>query len=1340
MTRARRGSVRALTLTTLALLAIFSIQLASGDTRDDLPPASPTTPTDPASPSASAGATTQSATSTPTTGSLATDKAALKALYDATDGDNWTNNTGWDFTTDPDNSWFGVTVENGRVVGLRVGLWFLDYSLGFYEGGNLHGSLPSALGNLTQLRSLEIAGGPGLSGDIPPELGSLTNLEFLLLAGSNLTGTIPVELGNLSNLRWLVLQGNRLSGLIPRELASLTNLEELNLYNNALSGEVPSELAALSNLKTLYLHSNSLSGPIPTWLGTFKDLEFLHLGSNGLSGSIPTELSNLTNLELLYLSNNNLSGAVPASFAQLTMLRSIRVESTQICMPAGDVALSEWYYSLDFYNTDYNYIARPQIRTCIIPAAPTGLGASPLDAGGAVALSWSDPGDATITSWQTRYKSDGDFSAWSDVPNSTALTTSRTIDNLASWIEHTIELRAVNSDGPGPAASVTATPLGTQDYDTDDDGLIELSTLEHLDAIRLDLNGDGAADADNDITAYRLAFANGIVGMGCNDDELDETDQVCIGYELTALLDFDTNGDGVVDSGDDYWNGGAGWAPIGPYSGQLVGNGHAISNLFINRPTEADVGLFSELSGDVSGLGLANVNVTGGAATGGLAGSSENNTVQQVFISGTVSGTDDVGGLVGTTSGSALSESYATAAVTASGDRAGGLIATQTGGSTLNSYAAGAVSATDIAAGLVGSIDAGAIEDSYAVGLVTTDGVSGGLVAQAGATVTVSDSYWDSDTSGQLGSAAGTAQSTVSLQTPTSATGIFAAWDSSIWHFGGDDQHLVLQIDFNGDGVASWDEFGDQPTNRRPAVANAIADQTVPPTSTIQLHLTDELAPVFDDPDDDTLVLTATSSDPTVATVSLAAGVLSITGEEYGTVTITIVAKDSGRLSAVDTLTVRVWANRAPTMLNSLPNVNLAANASLAISLDSVGHMVFSDPDGDELALAATTTNASVATAFAADSSLYVFAEAKGSATVTVQATDPAGLSASVSFTVEVVDYDSDGDNLIEVTNWDQLNAIRYDLNGDGQVDNASDLASYRQAFPLASAATSCAGSCIGYELTNSLDFDTNGDDVVDSSDELWNSGAGWDPIGIDSGASNSAAYRGVFEGNDYVIKNLMVSRASRNEVGLFGALAGTLRNLTLEQVDIDGGVHGTGAAVGVLMANATVSGVHVSGEVEGSEAVGGLVGKAQEDGEISESSSTANVTGTRGVGGLVGNLIRESVVENSYVGLATVTGQQEVGGLIGLLWESSVLRYSYSAASVSGTLEVGGLIGDSDAALLVVDSYWDTDTSGQTTSAGGVGMPTSQLQAPTSATGMYADWDASIWDFGTASDYPELK
>ena len=179
------------------------------------------------------------------------DRAALAALFEATDGPNWTNNENW-LTDAPLAEWHGVSVwDDGRVSSL------------YLDGNALSGSIPPEIGNLASLVSLAFTENRGLTGPIPPEIGNLASLEALLLDENVLTGPIPPELGNLASLETLWLQDNDLSGPIPPELGGLPSLEALLLNDNNLSGPIPPELGGLPSLKDLWLHNNDLSGPIP---------------------------------------------------------------------------------------------------------------------------------------------------------------------------------------------------------------------------------------------------------------------------------------------------------------------------------------------------------------------------------------------------------------------------------------------------------------------------------------------------------------------------------------------------------------------------------------------------------------------------------------------------------------------------------------------------------------------------------------------------------------------------------------------------------------------------------------------------------------------------------------------------------------------------------------------------------------------------------------------------------------------------------------------------------------------------------------------------------------------
>ena len=280
---------------------------------------------------------------------VASDRAALVALYNATEGGSWTTRTNW-LSGRPLDEWHGVTTDSGgRVTALNLVsnrlVGALPAALGdltnlrtliLWTNDELTGPIPAWLGDLTNLRWL-ILGGNGLTGEIPPELAGLSNLTSLDLRGNGLTGEIPPELAGLSNLQRLYLNHNGLTGEIPPELASLSNLTELYLNNNRLTGEIPPELGRLSNLMELGLYANQLTGEIPPELGGLSNLTELSLRSNGLTGEIPPELGGLSNLTSLILNHNRLTGGIPPELGGLSNLDFLWLRGNQLtgCIPEG---------------------------------------------------------------------------------------------------------------------------------------------------------------------------------------------------------------------------------------------------------------------------------------------------------------------------------------------------------------------------------------------------------------------------------------------------------------------------------------------------------------------------------------------------------------------------------------------------------------------------------------------------------------------------------------------------------------------------------------------------------------------------------------------------------------------------------------------------------------------------------------------------------------------------------------------------------------------------------------------------------------------------------------------
>ena len=654
-----------------------------------------------------------------------------------------------------------------------------------------------------------------------------------------------------------------------------------------------------------------------------------------------------------------------------------------------------------------------------------------------------------------------------------------------------------------PAGDVWAQDTRTA-LDADGDKLIEVENLEQLNAIRWDLNGDGDPDDDSNNGSYNTAFFTNAAGSTCSG---------CTGYELTADLDFDTGTAG--DRTDDtYWNGGAGWTPIGffsnppgtnhPYTATFDGKGHTISNLFIDQDTSTGAddpdnrgfGLFATTANgsEIRGVGLLDVSVTGRANTGSLIGRAEGD-VYATYATGSVTGAGTVGGLIAHTRSTAIvAGSWADVDVTAESNM-GGLVGLHVGGDIIASYATGAVhcdsDCTGPRGGLVGShreAPAGVVA-SYSTGTVTptAGGDVGGLIGNirnGGTAGSVTNSYWDNQTSGLTASAAGTGQTTSVLQSPLQTdgyTGIYANWNVDLdgdstnddpWHFGTDSQYPALKVDFNGDGVASGAlELGPQ----RPPVAVVITARLLGDILAIRWEIGE--------------------------------GNSAPTGYQY-------------RYNTDGTTWNPDWTYTTDVSIQSFTISNPPSDATYNIEVRAVNDHADSPGTVD-----------------------------------TYQAV--------VAILQGTTDYDTDDDGLIEITNLEQLNAIRYDPDGNGTPASGSET-EYAVAFSDHVTGMGCPGVCEGYELFDNhssqtdsdvysagdLDFDDTGSYASGDVNTAWTGGSGWEPIGD---AANPFTAR--FYGNGYGIRNLFINRPTTDNVGLFGSIGagGSVAQFALKEVNVTG-------------------------------------------------------------------------------------------------------------------------------------------------------------------------------------------
>ena len=276
--------------------------------------------------------------------------AALHALYNATDGANWTNSGNW-LSDAPLSDWHGIkTDDDGRVTEI------------YLIGNNLSGQIPAALGKLNHLEGLYLARND-LSGSIPTELGDLSSLRTLMLFDNELTGTIPHQLGNLGYLEEIHLGRNQLSGRIPTQLGNLENLRRLHLTVNELSGSIPASLGNLTNLRQLSIAANDLTGSIPAEIADLTELTHIYLWGNDLfASSFISNLDNLTNLQWLDIGGNQLDGAdVLPKISSLTKLTGLGLHDSDLTDDdlqdyMGDLEALD----LEFLNISGNNLSDPQ--------------------------------------------------------------------------------------------------------------------------------------------------------------------------------------------------------------------------------------------------------------------------------------------------------------------------------------------------------------------------------------------------------------------------------------------------------------------------------------------------------------------------------------------------------------------------------------------------------------------------------------------------------------------------------------------------------------------------------------------------------------------------------------------------------------------------------------------------------------------------------------------------------------------------------------------------------------------------------------------------------------------
>ncbi|MDZ4121470.1 MAG: leucine-rich repeat domain-containing protein, partial [Candidatus Cloacimonadaceae bacterium] len=601
----------------------------------------------------------------------------------------------------------------------------LNEMYGYLDAGWRNISSIEGAHHLTNLQELYLSGNQ--ISDLSP-LSSLTNLQELYLSYNQISDLSP--LSALTILQVLDLWNNQISDLSP--LSALINLYWLNLSYNQISDLSP--LNALTNLQVLSLWDNQISDLSP--LSSLTNLQELYLGYNQISDLNP--LSALTNLQELNLSYNRISDLSP--LANLSNLNSLLLHNNPLSYES--ILLSQ-SWSLPWSTSSYH-----PLSPCY-PYPPR----NDMDVDPASGLSWQANYDYAIADYQV-------FLGF-DSQNLSYIGDGYQVDGtqyaFAAFLEPLTEyywrIKAVSG----------STEIWS--------GLWSFTTGEEFSGFA----GGSGTEAD----PYQIATAEHLNNV-----------RNYLNAHFLQIAD--------IDLGVSPWNDGEGWSPLGYYfgtyfSGTYDGNGHTVMNLYINRPDSQYIGLFGSVGSpwspdeaiiEIRNLKLSNVNVIGYANVGGLIGNLDKKSIlTNCSVTGNVSGAYwRIGGLVGMLNNLARMQNCCFNGQVAGQNRTGGVIG-EMSGHVYNSYSFGSVSGTSFVGGLVGSLWDGYITNCYSNSSVSASENVGGLVGfwNPGYYTAITNSYWNTETTGQNGSAGGEGRTTAEMTHPY-AGNTYWNWDfATIW-------------------------------------------------------------------------------------------------------------------------------------------------------------------------------------------------------------------------------------------------------------------------------------------------------------------------------------------------------------------------------------------------------------------------------------------------------------------------------------------------------------------------------------------------------------------------------
>ncbi len=819
--------------------------------------------------------------------------------------------------------------------------------------------------------------------------------------------------------------------------------------------------------------------------------------------------------------------------------------------------------------------------------------------------------------------------------------------------------------------------------------------------------GDGSSS-----NPYQIATLNNLYWITQNPTSWDKF--------FIQMADIDASGTSIWDS--DGSGGYYGFSPIGNattyFTGAYEGNGHIIDGLYINRPNTNYVGFFGYTedasatltTSIITNLGLTNVNITGKAYVGAIAG--DNNLfIYYCFSTGSLLGVEKIGGFVGNNQESQINNCYSRCSVSGS-SRTGGFV-----GSTLHQED---------------------INNCYSTGGVDENWLDGGFVADQQYTNIGADCFWDMETSGQSTSDGGTGRRTDRMKNYyTYTNGEYAVWDFLGETANGTNDYWGINASFNdGYPFLAWQGYSnvvstcqwptETPTNI--TFGTVTSSSVVLAGYTAPTNGADGYVIYINNADDFTVPNDGASLTPNTT--------WSNSGQQcvyFGTSITPNVPVTN--LSSTGTYYFKIYAYTNCTGTETYEENGAEATYSMVISATAPA---LGDGTSGNPYQIATLENLYWITQNSASWSKYFIQTADIDASETNQWDNGLGFSpVGVNTTYFTGSYDGQNHSIDGIyINRPEESRIAFFGSTSGATINNLNLSNVNIS------GNTYVGALVGYNWYDNISNCT--------------------VSGTISGSGNVGGISGYAYGNTGQTIQQCSSACTILATGsAVGGLIGYINSVNINNCNSSGtvsGVNYVGGLIGQCVSTAVTASYStgtVNCDPNTSNYTGGLIGGITSTlSNINRCYATGDVTTYYSGGGLVGTVASNNNITDCYArGNVGVTSNY-AGGLLGA--SSGTISNCYSTGSVSLVSSSGGLMGLNSGT--VSNSFWDTETSGRSQVGAGTGLTTAQMQdyntytdVTTTTVGLTTAWDFindqnddaatnDYWDINQGGDgYPIL-